>query len=178
MKTPYPRSYWVAPGRLLAGYYPGARKPAEALANLRSLAEAGITRIINLMESGETNQFGQTFAPYDSLWRELASNSDFESPKPRTFVRHPIRDMDVPSIEDMRRILDEIDSGLSQGENLYVHCWGGKGRTGTVIGCWLARHGKPQPLQALRDLVEPARDQFGEVPQTNAQRNFVSQWME
>jgi hypothetical protein len=35
--TPYPRSYWVMPGRLLAGYYPGAPDPVEAAGKLQAL---------------------------------------------------------------------------------------------------------------------------------------------
>ncbi|GIS99317.1 MAG: hypothetical protein CM1200mP26_10300 [Acidimicrobiales bacterium] len=40
-----------------------------------------------------------------------------------------------------RLILDDLDSFLEQGRNVYVHCWGGSGRTGTIIGCWIRRHG-------------------------------------
>ena len=29
---------------------------------------------------------------------------------------------------------------------VYVHCWGGVGRTGTVVGCWLVRH---EPRQTV-----------------------------
>ena len=38
-------------------------------------------------------------------------------------------------------LLDAIDDHLRGGGNVYAHCWGGKGRTGTVVGCWLIRHG-------------------------------------
>ena len=41
----------------------------------------------------------------------------------------------------MVEILDAIDDDLAGGHNVYVHCWGGVGRTGTVVGCWLIRHG-------------------------------------
>ena len=34
----------------------------------------------------------------------------------------------------MNRILNEIDSSLSADRPVYVHCWGGKGRTGAVVG--------------------------------------------
>jgi protein-tyrosine phosphatase len=30
---------------------------------------------------------------------------------------------------------------VEQGRAVYVHCWGGIGRTGTVIGCLLAHNG-------------------------------------
>ena len=42
----------------------------------------------------------------------------------------------------MASILDAIDAALDGGKTVYVHCWGGVGRTGTVVGCWLVRHGK------------------------------------
>ena len=35
--TPFPRSYWVMPGRLLVGYYPGAPDPVEAAGKLQAL---------------------------------------------------------------------------------------------------------------------------------------------
>lgn len=38
--TPYPRSYWVVPGRLLAGFYPGAPEPVEAAGKLQALFDA------------------------------------------------------------------------------------------------------------------------------------------
>jgi hypothetical protein len=40
--TPFPKSYWVIPGRLLAGAYPGAKDPAEAAGKLKALFDAGI----------------------------------------------------------------------------------------------------------------------------------------
>jgi protein-tyrosine phosphatase len=40
----------------------------------------------------------------------------------------------------MREVLDEIDAALDVGEVVYVHCWRGIGRTGTVLACWLIEH--------------------------------------
>jgi protein-tyrosine phosphatase len=37
--------------------------------------------------------------------------------------------------ELMTTILDAIDESMTAGKPVYVHCWGGMGRTGTVIGC-------------------------------------------
>ncbi len=59
---------------------------------------------------------------------------------------------------------------------VYVHCWGGVGRTGTVVGCWLLRHGYAVPsdvidtIQSLRQ-VDPVRGHAS--PRTDAQ-SFVS----
>ena len=56
--------------------------------------------------------------------------------------RHPIPDVSVPAGPgEVAFILDAIDAAPSNGKSFYVHCWGGVGRTGTVIGCWLVRHG-------------------------------------
>ncbi len=41
----------------------------------------------------------------------------------------------------MIKILDTIDESMAKALPVYVHCWGGVGRTGTVAGCYLMRHG-------------------------------------
>jgi hypothetical protein len=54
MTTPpvsLPRSYWIVPGKLLAGYCPGAKDPREATEKLSAIFNAGIRDFINLMES-------------------------------------------------------------------------------------------------------------------------------
>jgi protein-tyrosine phosphatase len=53
------------------------------------------------------------------------------------WIRTPIRDGGCPTIDELRAILDRIDAELARGEVVYVHCGGGHGRTGTVVGCWL-----------------------------------------
>ena len=50
---PIPDSYWVEPGRLLAGEYPRDRDDATSLIKLRRLLEAGITLFLDLTEEGE-----------------------------------------------------------------------------------------------------------------------------
>jgi protein-tyrosine phosphatase len=55
--------------------------------------------------------------------------------------RMPIRDFGVPTEEQMRGILDAIDEAVADRHTVLVHCRGGIGRTGTVVGCWMRRHG-------------------------------------
>ena len=56
-------------------------------------------------------------------------------------IRRPIRDVDIPTVAEMRETLAEIRAALDAGETVYVHCWGGVGRTGTVVACLLVHDG-------------------------------------
>ena len=78
--------------------------------------------------------------------------------------------------------LDAIDEALDAGRNVYVHCWGGIGRTGTVVGCWLVRHGMTGD-EALAEIAErwrgmEKRYRHPRSPQTAQQRAYVRNWTE
>ncbi|MBA3406233.1 MAG: dual specificity protein phosphatase family protein [Gemmatimonadaceae bacterium] len=47
--------------------------------------------------------------------------------------------------------------GDGSGHSIYVHCWGGVGRTGTVVGCYIVRHGRTgdDALGEVNDSSEP-----------------------
>eukprot|EP00553_Chaetoceros_curvisetus_P005105 CAMPEP_0204613670 /NCGR_PEP_ID=MMETSP0717-20131115/1589_1 /ASSEMBLY_ACC=CAM_ASM_000666 /TAXON_ID=230516 /ORGANISM="Chaetoceros curvisetus" /LENGTH=192 /DNA_ID=CAMNT_0051626161 /DNA_START=167 /DNA_END=745 /DNA_ORIENTATION=+ len=67
-----------------------------------------------------------------------AASIDGEGPTPM-FVHYGIRDFDVAeSIESLSLFIDNLVSRVGQGERLYVHCWGGKGRAGLVSACLLS----------------------------------------
>jgi len=53
------RSYWVVPGKLLAGCYPDGQIPESAQAKAKGLLAVGVTDIVNMMEATEYNQDGQ-----------------------------------------------------------------------------------------------------------------------
>jgi protein-tyrosine phosphatase len=93
--------------------------------------------------------------------------------------RRPVNDMDVPSLPEMKEILDDIDAAIAAGRAVYVHCWGGLGRTGTVVGCWLARHGIARgksALKKLRELRGGAANAVHDSPQTATQKVMVMKW--
>ena len=56
LKGPLNRSYWVVPGQLLAGCYPGSEDPIEEERILKGLIQAGIRHVISLMEPQEYNR--------------------------------------------------------------------------------------------------------------------------
>ena len=146
-KTPFDRSYWVTPGRFLAGYYPGDRKEDMMTQKMTDLLACGIQCVINLMEPDERDHDGLPFVDYAPIIEKISNGGPMV-----TCHRMPIRDLEIPSRDFMIEILDRIDASLQQNHPVYVHCWGGRGRTGTVIGCWLARHGIAEGESVLKKI--------------------------
>jgi protein-tyrosine phosphatase len=95
-------------------------------------------------------------------------------------VRFAIQDLSVPSVEQMHTVLDTIDESLEACRAVYVHCWGGVGRTGTAVGCWLLRHGLAEPANVLDTIMELRKQdcERGQrmSPETAGQQRFVKQW--
>ena len=50
---------------------------------------------------------------------------------------HPIPDMGVIEQDAYDQIVARIRRETIAGRTVYLHCWGGKGRTSTVVGCLL-----------------------------------------
>jgi len=75
----------------------------------------------------------------------------------------------------MRQILALIEESLKAGRHVYVHCWGGTGRTGTVVGCWLVEQGRggADPIQAIQSLRRACKKHGRPSPDTEVQEEFV-----
>lgn len=144
----------IEPGRLVAGRHPCAGELEEAELVVRDLAGDGITLFVDLTQDGELE-------PYAHL-----------VPPPARRLSRPVRDLSVPSGEELVETLDAIDAELEDGGAVFVHCWAGCGRTGVVVGCWLVRHGAT-PEDALARIAE-ARG-LG-CPQTLEQRLTIMSW--
>jgi len=173
--VPFLRSYWVIPGLLLAGEFPGAKDPGEARGKFESMHKTGIRKIINLMESDETDHTGNPFSSYDKIFTDIAEKQGSQI----VCARYPIKDLNIPDPEQMRQILDAIDEAIDQRKPVYVHCWGGIGRTGTVVGCFLIRHGmstKQYVLDVIHQLRKNDPKIYRTSPETTAQVEFVETW--
>jgi ADP-ribosylglycohydrolase len=163
VQPPLANSYWVLPGRLLAGEYPIVGELPTPAERIQLLLAAGISCFIDLTEPGECE-------PYDSLL-----------PVEIDYVRKPIPDQQVPrALAHMHEIQMEIDLALASGRGVYVHCRAGIGRTGTVVGCFLIEQGAA-PEAALEQLnvlwKQCARSvSWPLVPQTEAQADFIRGW--
>ena len=136
MDYPYLKSWWINHGQILAGRCPCDLKSDVESQMLQSLVELGITHFINLQEEDE-RVGGKLFKDYMPEARSYALGKGREL----GFHRFPITDQTVSRVSNMIACLNHIDEVLAQAGKPYVHCWGGNGRTGTVIGCWLVRQG-------------------------------------
>lgn len=166
--TPINDSYWLVPGRLLAGEYPGAKTRDEARQKLRSFLDAGVTFFLDLTEEEEGLE------PYAPLLEEEATARD----RGVAYRRLPIPDMDVPTTERMREIQQAIEAALDAGRTVYVHCLGGLGRTGTVLGCYLVEHevSVAEALAEIQRRRQWTKSGWKKSPQTPAQVDFMKRW--
>ena len=171
MNIPIPESYWVLPDQFLAGEYPGHFSETIARKKISAFLEAGVTDFMDLTEPHE-------LVPYEPLLAELAPLYNLQF----SYTRISIRDRGVTTPHTMQQILDSIDESIKKGRKVYVHCWGGIGRTGTVVGCHLVRHGET-PRDAVAQvnglyLTRPQNIYHPRSPETDEQIQFILDWHE
>lgn len=175
MKQPFPKTWWVKDKQLLAGCFPGTPEPNGTEQRVASLVEAGIRTFVCLQPVGECNREGKTFPNYEPVLKKLQSGLK----ESLQFYRFAVADTTAPAPKQMAEVLDAIDSSLAQKRPVYIHCWGGHGRTGAVIGCWLVRHGLSGKAALAK--LEELRANYPEIDQEPTppfpqQRKLVSQW--
>ncbi|KAG9044397.1 hypothetical protein FS837_008222 [Tulasnella sp. UAMH 9824] len=139
--------------------YPGGPTEALAIPRLTALLDVGITDFFDLTEEGELVPYSSilerlvsdrsgrltkvdtTRDNYSSVFQDRSSEGEGETLSVR-YARFPIRDRSIPSTDQLKAVLDAFSMVHTQeGRKAVVHCWGGIGRTGTVVGCWLVHSG-------------------------------------
>jgi protein tyrosine/serine phosphatase len=167
---PIPESYWVITERFLAGEYPGSSFSEEtARKRIECFLESGFNAFIDLTRPNE-------LMPYENILREQAAAYNINP----FYQRMSIQDFGLPAPTGMKATLDLIDQLLNQNKKIYLHCWGGIGRTGTTVGCYLVRHGMSGD-QALAQIAAwwrnvPKRVLHPRSPETDEQHAFVRSW--
>jgi ADP-ribosylglycohydrolase len=162
---PLPNSYWVLPGTLLAGEYPGGSSAEATRERLARLLALGVNTFVDLTQAGELPAY------------------DYALPQGVQYLRKPIRDHGLPREPSvMGEILDAIASAHAAGRVVYLHCRAGIGRTGTVAGCLLAERGGTSGVAALATLNRLWKQSqrsalWPSVPETEEQADYVRDWV-
>ena len=164
---PIHQSYPVpGPGRIYAGEYPGDRHPESAREKIAQALQFGVTHFIDLTEAGE-------LVPYADLL-----------PEGTVYRRFPVRDLGAPSsTKDVFALVESICRTAEEpGSMVYIHCWGGIGRTGTIVACLLAaRMESPTLDSVLVTLREAAsampKAAWRDMPESDAQYGFISRFI-
>lgn len=178
---PLPGTYWVVPGTLLAGAYPGGHDEESTARRMAALLDSGIHSVINLMSEEETFEAtdGEVYLPYEDTLERMGESRGIVV----EIERYAIEDANTLTEQSMELVLDAIDAEI-EGRNspTFVHCSNGNARTGVVVGCYLARHGLAAGKDALLRLkelraVDPVLSQT-KSPETMTEEKFVLRWRE
>ncbi|MBU3750720.1 MAG: serine/threonine protein phosphatase [Mycobacterium sp.] len=157
--------YWIVPGRFLATEYPGHKTVEKATRKLAVLTGAGVNSFVDLTEAGERTWDGSPMVPYDGLLPEGVH-----------YRRFAIPDTSVIADDGYDEILDHIRAELGAGRVVVTHCWGGKGRTGTVVGAFLIDtegRGYPEVIDRMQDLRAGSSKAHHPVPDTEEQHRVL-----
>ena len=119
-------AWWVEPGRVLAGEYPGAVEARVAESKVNLLVDAGVRTFVDLTTPADR------LVPYSETVVRAATAR-------RLDLRHHnigVPDLDITHDVTYDKLIRLLGEEAERGA-VYVHCWGGVGRTGTVIGALL-----------------------------------------
>lgn len=166
INRPLNQSYEVCSnGIIYAGEYPGDKNGEFAKHKIEQMYHFGIRHFIDLTEEGEQH-------PYNHLL-----------PNDTTYTRFPVVDCGVPkNIESVQRLLLRIEELKKMDGYVYVHCWGGVGRTGTIVACYLSQNWEEPDLNHTlevlrRNFSEMPKSAYRETPETKEQIDFIEQFI-
>lgn len=164
-RRPIENSYRVT-NQIYAGEYPRNRDQESSLVKLQQFESFGITHFVDLTEEGELES-------YDKMLYSGAS-----------YQRFPIRDVSVPkSMDEVRKLVKRIIKIVSNNPKakVYIHCWGGVGRTGLVIGCLLGELcalSYDETIAKLENLfLACPKSAYRDTPETSEQREFIAKFI-
>jgi len=97
----------------------GMPKPEEE--DLKAVHEKGIRAIISLLED-EKSVENYSSNGFENLWL-------------------PVIDHEAPTVEQVQKLVEFVDEQNEKGNEVAIHCKGGRGRTGTMIASYLISKG-------------------------------------
>ena len=120
---PTEESNWLIPGKLIVGSCPVTPEEME------DIAEEGVNLLVCLLDRDD---FSSRISKKDYM--RLARKVGID------VIFKPIADGDITTDRRAFSIARMIVKTLKTGDVVYLHCWGGHGRAGTIgamiIGLW------------------------------------------
>ena len=151
--------YWIEspwPGKLAIFARPRGGKRLDD--EIRTWNNAGLSAIVSLLTEDEADEL------------DLVDERQSCESLGLRFFRFPINDVSLPaSSEATLDPVNELESLLSKGHAVGIHCREGVGRSGIIAACLLIKSGLV-PEEAM-ETVSNARGVI--VPQTDEQREWV-----
>jgi ADP-ribosyl-[dinitrogen reductase] hydrolase len=156
-------AWWATPD-VLAGEYPGHWDTSRAQEKVNLLVDAGIRTFIDLTTPADG------LDSYDDHVAMAAERRQLDLWR----LTFPIPDLGVVDDDIYDDALAEITAATARG-GVYVHCWGGIGRTGTVVACLLGRNGATyeeviEQIASARAATHKARRRS---PETDVQHELL-----
>lgn len=139
---------WVVPNVLAA-----MRRPTDTRTVLEFLKDEGIDVIVTLTE-GVLNQ-------------ALIEEFGFE------YHHLPVEDFTAPSPAQVESFVEVVTNSARSGRKTVVHCTAGRGRTGTLVACYLVSIGK-SPEEAMETVREMRPGSIETLDQEAAIRDYAN----
>ena len=158
------RNSYKVDERIYAGEYPATSNYTLGRRELKRFTDFGITHFIDLTDGGELSPYSQ--------WL----------PSSCVYTRFAINDCGTPSsMETVTELLATIVRTIKNDKEakFYIHCRGGIGRTGTIVGCYYALLLKDYNLAISllqRQFSQCPKSEFRRTPETIAQRQFIMRY--
>lgn len=73
-----------------------------------------------------------------------------------------VQDFTPPTLDQIDEFVSFVDAKLAEGKKVLVHCFAGRGRTGTMLAAFLI-HGGMSSEAAIREIRERADEAYGTV---------------
>lgn len=135
---------WIVPGQLLMRSYPRSDELAD-------IAATGIRLVINLDKR-----------PHNASQMRAAGLTELHIPVP---------DFTPPTPAQIDQGVSAISTSLARNQPVLVHCAAGKGRSGTVVACYLVQQGRT----VSEAIAEVRRLRPGAI-ETGRQEGAIEAW--